>query len=158
MLCALAFALCGCEKQAGMSVDDHGFSASTKLTADLNAAVEKELPLDDQQNFEDARRGLIASDNNLKVVNPNIGTLWDQTAQVRARPHRHRPGKRTGHGVDRHPGSHGNHQLTSVVPPSTGRICPVIKAPALLASMTATPAISSALPHRCRGMAAHSAS
>ncbi len=63
-----------------MSVDDHGFSAPTKLTTDLNAAVEKELPLDDQQDFEDARRGLIASDNNLKVVNPNIGTLWDQTA------------------------------------------------------------------------------
>ena len=58
----------------------HGFTAPTKLTADLNAAVEKELPLDDQQDFEDARRGLIASDENLKVVNPDIGTLWDQTA------------------------------------------------------------------------------
>lgn len=73
-------ALYGCEKQADMSVDDHGFSAPTKLTVALNAAVEKELPLDDQQDFEDARRGFIASDGNLKVVNPDIGTIWDQTA------------------------------------------------------------------------------
>jgi len=80
VLCTLVFVLFGCEKQADISVDDHGFSAPTKLTADLNAAVEKELPLDDQQDFEDARRGFIASDENLKVVNPNIGTIWDQTA------------------------------------------------------------------------------
>ena len=73
-------ALYGCGKQVAVSVDDHGFSAPTKLTADLNAAVEKELPLDDQQDFEEARRGFIASDGNLKVVNPDIGTIWDQTA------------------------------------------------------------------------------
>ncbi len=29
----------GCEKQADMSRDDHGFSAPTKFTSDLNAAV-----------------------------------------------------------------------------------------------------------------------
>ena len=40
----------------------------------------KELPLDDPQDFEDTRRGLIAFDDNLKVVNPDIGTIWDQTA------------------------------------------------------------------------------
>ncbi len=73
-------ALCGCEKQADMWVDDHGFSAPTKLTADLNKALGKELPLDDQQDFKDARRGLISSDENLKVVNPAMGTIWDQTA------------------------------------------------------------------------------
>ncbi|MEJ2750516.1 MAG: MBL fold metallo-hydrolase, partial [Anaerolineae bacterium] len=72
--------LLGCEKQSDVSVDAHGFSAPTKLTADLNAAVGKELPLENQQDFEDARRGLIASDANLKIVNPDIGTIWDQTA------------------------------------------------------------------------------
>jgi alkyl sulfatase BDS1-like metallo-beta-lactamase superfamily hydrolase len=77
---ALTFTLLGCEKQTDGSVDTHGFTAPTKITTDLNAAVAKELPLDDQQDFEDARRGLIASDENLKVVNPDIGTLWDQTA------------------------------------------------------------------------------
>ena len=80
MLCALTLTLYACEKQTDVSKDSHGFSAPTQLTADLNAAVEKELPLDDQQDFEDARRGLIASDENLKVVNPEIGTIWDQTA------------------------------------------------------------------------------
>ncbi|MBW1891919.1 MAG: MBL fold metallo-hydrolase [Deltaproteobacteria bacterium] len=73
-------ALCGCEKQADMSTDAYGFSAPTKLTADLNATVKKELPLDDQQDFKDARRGLIASDPDLKVVSPGIGRIWDQTA------------------------------------------------------------------------------
>ena len=77
---ALTFTLLGCEKQTDESVDTHGFTAPTKITTELNAAVEKELPLDDQQDFEDARRGLIASDENLKVVNPDIGTIWDQTA------------------------------------------------------------------------------
>jgi len=77
---AVSLILLGCEKQVDMTVDDHGFTAPTKITTELNAAVEKELPLDDQQDFEDARRGLIASDDNLKVVNPDIGTIWDQTA------------------------------------------------------------------------------
>lgn len=72
--------LCGCEKQVDLPVDDHGFSAPTKLTANLNAAVAKELPLDDRQDFEDARRGFIASDPDLKVVDPDIGIIWDQTA------------------------------------------------------------------------------
>ena len=80
ILVTLAFTLCACEKQAEKSVDEHGFTAPTELTADLNADVEKELPLEDQQDFNDARRGLIASDDNLKVVNPDIGTIWDQTA------------------------------------------------------------------------------
>ena len=77
---ALTFTLLGCETQTDSSVDTHGFTAPTKFTTDLNAAVAKELPLDDQQDFEDARRGLIALDENLKVVNPEIGTIWDQTA------------------------------------------------------------------------------
>jgi len=47
----------GCEKQADVPVDAHGFSAPTGLTTELNASVEKELPLEDQQDFKDARRG-----------------------------------------------------------------------------------------------------
>jgi linear primary-alkylsulfatase len=80
MLLALALTLYACEKQADLPMDDHGFSAPTDITADLNTAVEKELPLDDRQDFDDARRGFIAADENLKVVNPAGGTLWDQTA------------------------------------------------------------------------------
>ena len=49
-----ALILLGCEKQADVSVDTHGFSAPTQLTVDLNAAVEKELPLEDQPNLVDA--------------------------------------------------------------------------------------------------------
>ena len=80
VMLVFALILQGCEKQIDSSVDTHGFSAPTQFTADLNSAVEKELPLEDQQDFKDARRGLIASDDNLKVVNPDIGTIWDQTA------------------------------------------------------------------------------
>lgn len=80
VMLAFTLILLGCEKQSDLSADAHGFSAPTNLTADLNAAVEKELPLENQQDFEDARRGLIASDANLKIVNPDIGTIWDQTA------------------------------------------------------------------------------
>jgi len=76
----LALSISGCEKQTDISMDAHGFSAPTKLTTELNAAVEKELPLDDQQDFEDARRGLIASDPHLKVVDPELGIIWEQTA------------------------------------------------------------------------------
>ena len=75
-----AMILTGCEKQADMSADVHGFSPPTKPTVEMNAAVKKELPLEDQQDFKNARRGLIAADENLKVVNPAIGTIWDQTA------------------------------------------------------------------------------
>ena len=45
---ALACALFGCGQQTDMSADTHGFSAPTQQTADLNAAVAKELPLSRQ--------------------------------------------------------------------------------------------------------------
>jgi len=80
VILVLSLTMLGCEKQADMSMDDHGFSVPTKQTADLNAAVEKDLPLNDDQDFEDARRGFIASDPHLKVESPDTGIIWDQTA------------------------------------------------------------------------------
>ena len=77
---ALFLILSGCEKKSDVSLDAYGFSAPTKLTTDLNADVAKELPLEDERDFEDALRGLLVSDDNLKVVHPEMGTIWDQTA------------------------------------------------------------------------------
>ena len=72
--------LFGCEKQADIPVDAQGFSAPTEFTVALNAEVAKELPLDDLQDFKDARRGLIASDPHLKVQGPDMESIWDQSA------------------------------------------------------------------------------
>ena len=62
------------------SADEFGFSAPTQATSEANAEVLKQLPFEDQQDFVEARRGLIASVESLKIESPDIGTVWDQTA------------------------------------------------------------------------------
>ncbi len=49
-------------------------------TTEHNAAVAAALPLSDSQDFEDARRGLIASDPALRVVGEDGHVVWDMTA------------------------------------------------------------------------------
>lgn len=78
ILCTCALA--GCDKVIDGTADEFGFTAPTEATAQANAEVLKQLPLEDQQDFIEARRGLIAADENLRVDSEKTGTIWDQTA------------------------------------------------------------------------------
>jgi alkyl sulfatase BDS1-like metallo-beta-lactamase superfamily hydrolase len=57
--------------------DAQGHSAPTAFTRDANRAVSERLPLDDLQDFEDARRGLVASDPDVVVLRPDGERAWD---------------------------------------------------------------------------------
>jgi alkyl sulfatase BDS1-like metallo-beta-lactamase superfamily hydrolase len=84
----LALALSGCAKKkeaatftgADLPPDLAGNTAPSAQTAALNASVAKSLPLADQQDFEDAKRGLIASDAELRVAGAEGTPIWDMTA------------------------------------------------------------------------------
>ncbi|TFH30697.1 MAG: MBL fold metallo-hydrolase [Myxococcales bacterium] len=81
----LAFVLTGCTAKkkspsylgADLPPDVAGNTSPSAFTVALNDAVRGQLPLADQQDFEDARRGLIASDPALQVVGPDGGLIWD---------------------------------------------------------------------------------
>ena len=69
-------AVAACTKEHGMTGTDFGPGAdadghgrATAVTAKANAAVAAALPLDDPQDFEDARRGFVATDDPLVVKN-----------------------------------------------------------------------------------------
>ena len=71
-LALVAFvAALGCARQesppADGAADAQGHTAPTPVTAAANAAVAKALPLADPQDFEDARRGLIAGDGDVVI-------------------------------------------------------------------------------------------
>ncbi len=59
------------------AADANGFSAPTTHTQASQAAVAAALPLDDPQDFEDAKRGLVASDPNLVVPGPDGKPIWE---------------------------------------------------------------------------------
>ena len=75
LLCA-----CGGELPPDPGADEHGHTAPTAATISAQAAVADELNLSDQQDFEDATRGLLASDPALRVVNDNGAVIWDMPA------------------------------------------------------------------------------
>ncbi|WP_054032042.1 MBL fold metallo-hydrolase [Desulfatitalea tepidiphila] len=60
--------------------DVYGHTSPTQTTIDINAQALKDLAADDLQDFEDARRGWIASVSDLKIVHPKGTAAWDQTA------------------------------------------------------------------------------
>ncbi len=55
-------------------------SKATTATIDANAAVAKVLPLDDQRDFEEATRGLIATPDNLRITSDKGELIWDMPA------------------------------------------------------------------------------
>jgi alkyl sulfatase BDS1-like metallo-beta-lactamase superfamily hydrolase len=57
--------------------DAQGHTAPTPLTAETNAAVAKALPLADQQDFEDVRHGLVASEPDVVVTGDGGRTIWN---------------------------------------------------------------------------------
>lgn len=69
-------ALIGCADDS-QTVDYQGFSAPTKATQKHNEGVARLLPLADQQDFEDATRGLIAADNSSIIRTASGKLVWD---------------------------------------------------------------------------------
>lgn len=61
-------------------MDPQGHTAPTALTVETNAQVQADLPPEDGQDFEAARRGWIAGVPDLKIVHPDGTPAWDQTA------------------------------------------------------------------------------
>ncbi len=80
LLLGLATVFSACDKKRETDTDASGHTAPTTFTAKTNARVLEELPLDDQQDFIEARRGLIARHPNLQTKGPSGNIIWDQTA------------------------------------------------------------------------------
>jgi alkyl sulfatase BDS1-like metallo-beta-lactamase superfamily hydrolase len=60
--------------------DPHGFTAAAPSTREANATAARELPLSDPRDFEDARRGLVASDPEVVVRDAQGRVVWDTSA------------------------------------------------------------------------------
>ncbi len=67
----------GCAPETAEDADASGFSAPTDITRKMNARVREELPFGDQDDFEEARRGLIASAPHLQIKDAEGASLWD---------------------------------------------------------------------------------
>ncbi len=77
---SIGFILTGCGNALDSNSDEAGHSAPTEITAEANKAVLESLPFSDQQDFEDARRGLIASMPDLQVEDRNGNSVWNQSS------------------------------------------------------------------------------
>lgn len=74
-----AWVMVACESKISYEpgADSDGHTAPTAATIENNTAVKKELNFSDQQDFEDAQRGLIASDPSLLVTTAGGESVWD---------------------------------------------------------------------------------
>jgi alkyl sulfatase BDS1-like metallo-beta-lactamase superfamily hydrolase len=86
-LVACGLLLLACERPApappagvAEAPDEHGFSPPTRHTAEANAALARELPLADAQDFEDAGRGLVASEPGLEIRAADGHVIWSPAA------------------------------------------------------------------------------
>jgi alkyl sulfatase BDS1-like metallo-beta-lactamase superfamily hydrolase len=61
----------------GGAADAQGHTAATGDTTTANAAVAKALPLADQQDFDDVRRGLVAGGGDVVIPGDGGATIWD---------------------------------------------------------------------------------
>ncbi len=80
VLACLALAVaCGREpsQPAASGADAQGFSAPTPQTVAAQAAVARALPLADAQDFEDAQRGLVARDPEVRIESASGEKIWD---------------------------------------------------------------------------------
>lgn len=80
VLIILAAASCGHETTHDAGADEQGHTAPTAYTVEANAKVIGTLPLADAQDFDDARRGLIASDPVLRIEADAGRVIWDMGA------------------------------------------------------------------------------
>src|SRR5262245_7252441 len=61
----------------GGSPDAQGHTPATGETTSANAAIAEALPLGDQQDFDDVRRGLVAGDRDVVIPGDGGTTIWD---------------------------------------------------------------------------------
>ncbi len=83
VLLSLVLIFTGCGQtinETGDLTDSAGFTAPTTITAQKNEAVKEQLDLSDPANFDQVRKGLIASEPNLTIQSDQAGTVWDMTA------------------------------------------------------------------------------
>lgn len=76
----LATALMACQGESpprDTTPGSQGNSPATAATAALNEAVTRQLDITDQRDFDDATRGLIASDDQLTISMPDGSVVWD---------------------------------------------------------------------------------
>src|SRR5262245_41930995 len=64
-------------KDAQTDVDANGATAATSITRDAIAKDVRDLPLGDQQDFEDAQRGRVAGDPDVLITDAAGKTIWD---------------------------------------------------------------------------------
>jgi alkyl sulfatase BDS1-like metallo-beta-lactamase superfamily hydrolase len=76
-LSCLLFTACGKKPPGGPDVDGNGHTAPTQATIRANASVRDELDFSNRQDFEDARRGLIASDPALRAESKSGDVVWN---------------------------------------------------------------------------------
>ncbi|CAA0080749.1 Putative alkyl/aryl-sulfatase YjcS [Zhongshania aliphaticivorans] len=75
---ALLSACSNDEAQKGIGdTDENGSTPATAITAHRNRELLKKLPFEDTQDFIEARRGLIASDDSLVVKGSDGSVIWD---------------------------------------------------------------------------------
>ncbi|MFK8046995.1 MAG: alkyl/aryl-sulfatase [Halioglobus sp.] len=80
MFLPVAVLLVACEQVIyDPDADELGHSAPTQATIDANRQVLKELPFEDNQDFEDAERGLIARLPELRVDDEMGQTIWNMS-------------------------------------------------------------------------------
>lgn len=77
-LCAALFACQG--EPADTTLGDQGNTPATQATISANSKVGKSLNLDDQRDFEDANRGLIATPDALLVSLADGTPIWDMSS------------------------------------------------------------------------------
>jgi alkyl sulfatase BDS1-like metallo-beta-lactamase superfamily hydrolase len=77
LVIVVTLAVIGCSPEYAEDTDGAGFSAPTEMTREMNDRVRETLPLDDQGDFEQARRGLIASAPHLQIKDADGTVIWD---------------------------------------------------------------------------------
>ncbi len=72
---------CGSDKiDHATDADAEGHIPPTRITETANKKILEELPFSNTEDFDQAARGLIARDDNLKVTGEDGETIWDMTA------------------------------------------------------------------------------
>ena len=72
--------LAACSPEPEENADSMGFTAPTRQTMDKNKAVAEALPLEDSGDFEQAQKGLIASQKGLQIRDDTGVVLRDSAA------------------------------------------------------------------------------
>jgi alkyl sulfatase BDS1-like metallo-beta-lactamase superfamily hydrolase len=81
-LAALLVVSCDKPLPRDSSADEYGFTAPTAATIEANRAVLEALDFSDRQDFEDAARGLIAADPDLRVLAGDGSLVWNPSANA----------------------------------------------------------------------------